>query len=228
MAVRVPPVPGPPVRRWPLSVAEDAMWHRRSGGPHYPCQPNSGPRVGGRRRGRRGWRPRPGDGPELGLGDARRGDGVVGEGGEAAVRREEHAIGAEELDGALGPRDDLVRRLDRARASGSRRRRRSGSVARQVRQDVELAGARRAELEEERADRRPSRGAAGAAGSRPPARRARRASSCRGRRAARGARAAGRRTTRRSGARRRRAPSPASPFSLRAPHMKLRRALRRP
>src|SRR6266850_4456188 len=53
----------------------------------------------------------PGDGPELVLGDARRGDGTVREGGEAAIRGEEHAICAEELDGPPGLGDDLLRRL---------------------------------------------------------------------------------------------------------------------
>jgi hypothetical protein len=92
----------------------------------------------------------PGDGPQLVLGDARRGDGTVREGGEAAVRREEHAIRAEDLDGPPGLRDDLLRRLhpielliDDADADPAARG--------QVLQDVDLSRPRRAELEEERA-----------------------------------------------------------------------------
>ena len=42
-----------------------------------------------------------GDRPEFRLGDPGRGDGIVGEGGEAAVGREEHALGAEDLDCAI-------------------------------------------------------------------------------------------------------------------------------
>ena len=118
---------------------------------HRPLGPTTatGPAIGRCAAGENGGGP--GDGPKLVLGDARRGDGTVRERGEAAVRREEHAIGAEELDGPPGLRDDLLRRLhplellvDDADADPAARG--------QVLQDVDLSRPRGAELEEERAD----------------------------------------------------------------------------
>src|SRR5678815_1472994 len=94
MALRIPPVPGPRGR----GRLDD---HCVTGPPGRLLAGCAAGEDGGG----------PDDGPELVLGDVRRGDGTVREGGEAAVRREEHAIRAEDLDGPPGLRDDLLRRL---------------------------------------------------------------------------------------------------------------------
>ncbi len=88
---------------------------------------------------------------QLRLGDGGRRDRRVGEGGEAAVGREEHALGAEERDRAPGPRGDLVHRLDRVLLLVDHPHAQA-HAARQIGQHVELAGARGGELEEQRAD----------------------------------------------------------------------------
>src|SRR4029077_17975016 len=53
----------------------------------------------------------PGDRAELLLRDLGRGQRIVGEGRETAVRGEQHALGAEERDGAPPARHDLLRAL---------------------------------------------------------------------------------------------------------------------
>src|SRR5215831_988061 len=91
------------------------------------------------------------DPAELGLGDGRARYRAVREGREAAVRRQEHPFGAEYLDGSTRPRCDLLERLDAIELL-IHHTDADAALAGQLLQHVDLARARRAELEEERAD----------------------------------------------------------------------------
>src|SRR5262252_4573657 len=91
------------------------------------------------------------DPAELGLGDGRARYRAVREGREAAVGCQEHPFGAEYLDGSTRPRGDLLERLDAIEllvhyADAD------AALDGKLLQHVDLARARRAELEEGRAD----------------------------------------------------------------------------
>ena len=89
---------------------------------------------------------------QLGPGDIEGADRAVGEGREAAVGIEQDPLRSEQRDGTLGPGHDLLGCLDARRLLVDDAHADAG-VAGQLFQDLELSGPRRAQLEEERADR---------------------------------------------------------------------------
>src|SRR5262244_383140 len=91
------------------------------------------------------------DRAELGLGDGRAGYRAIREGREAAVGCQEHPFGAEYLDGPPRPRCDLLDRLDAIELLVHHADA-DAALDGKLLQHVDLARARRAELEEERAD----------------------------------------------------------------------------
>src|SRR5215471_10361651 len=91
------------------------------------------------------------DRAELGLGDGRARYRAIREGREAAVGRQEHSLEPERLDGAPRPRCDLLDRLDAIELLVHHADA-DAALDGQLLQHVDLTRARRAELEEERAD----------------------------------------------------------------------------
>src|SRR5215475_13408139 len=91
------------------------------------------------------------DGAELGLGHGRARDRAVREGCETAVGGEEHPLGAERLHSAPRSRGDLLDRLDAIELL-SPHADADASLGGELFQLLDLARARGAELEEERAN----------------------------------------------------------------------------